>query len=118
MTQYNFVYMTAGSMEEAATIGRALVESRLAACVNVLDNMKSIYNWEGEVQEDTEVVLIAKTVNIKVPELVRKVKSLHSYDCPCIIAMPIVSGNREFLDWVTAETASKRLLTKDPKRHK
>ena len=104
MTQYNIVYMTASSMEEARTIGRELVASRLAACVNILDNMKSFYWWENEIQEGKEAVLIAKTVNVKVPELIKKVKSLHSYDCPCITAMPIVSGNKDFLDWIGRET--------------
>ena len=103
MLQYNLVYMTAGSMEEARTIGRELVASRLAACVNVLDGMTSFYRWEGDIQEDKEVVLIAKTVNVKVPELIKKVKSLHSYDCPCITAIPIVTGNRDFLNWIGAE---------------
>ena len=96
--------MTAGSVEEAKKIGRELVASRLVACVNVIDNMNSIYWWEGEVQEETEVVLIAKTVSVNVPGLIKKVKSLHSYDCPCITAIPIVSGNNDFLKWISAAT--------------
>ena len=78
----NFIYMTAGSKEEARKIGSELVISKLAACVNILENMDSIYMWQGKVQDDREVVMIAKTTEACVPELVEKVKSLHSYDCP------------------------------------
>jgi periplasmic divalent cation tolerance protein len=80
----NFIYMTAGNKAEAQKIGKALVESRLAACVNILDNMHSIYRWEEKIQQDSEVVLIAKTTDRRVSQLIDKVKSLHSYDCPCI----------------------------------
>jgi periplasmic divalent cation tolerance protein len=101
----NFVYMTAGSKAEAREIGRTLVESKLAACVNILDNMNSIYMWEGEAQDDNEVVMIAKTTEARMPQLVEKVKSMHSYDCPCIVAIPAAGGNPAFLDWITAEVA-------------
>jgi len=99
----NFIYMTAGSKPEAQKIGKALVESRLAACVNILDNMQSIYRWEEKVQEDSEVVLIAKTTETKVSPLIDKVKSLHSYDCPCIVSLPVLDGYLPFLDWVHTE---------------
>ena len=98
--EINLIYMTAGSREEAEAIGRELVTSRLAACVNILDNMNSIYFWEGELQNDRETVLIAKTTASLVPALTEKVKSLHSYDCPCIVSIPILSGNTSFLEWV------------------
>jgi periplasmic divalent cation tolerance protein len=107
---YNLVYMTAANLEEARTIARALVESRLAACVNIIDNMNSVYRWEGEIHEDREVVIIAKTLNERVPELIRKVKSLHSYDCPCIAVIPIVGGNPDFLKWIEQETLGEGLL--------
>jgi periplasmic divalent cation tolerance protein len=99
----NFIYMTAGSKAEAQKIGRSLVESRLAACVNILDNMQSIYRWEEQLQEDSEVVLIAKTTDKRVPQLIDKVKSLHSYDCPCIISLPVSGGYPPFLDWIQSE---------------
>ncbi len=99
----NFIYMTAGSKDEARKIGKALVISRLAACVNILDNMNSFYMWQGKVQDDTEIVMIAKTTEDRVPELVEKVKSLHSYDCPCIVSIPILDGNQAFLDWIADE---------------
>ena len=99
----NFIYMTSGSKSEAQKIGKALVESRLAACVNILDNMQSIYRWQGKVQEDSEVVLIAKTTEAQVFRLIEKVKSLHSYDCPCVVSLPVLDGYPPFLDWVRAE---------------
>jgi periplasmic divalent cation tolerance protein len=99
----NFIYMTAGSKEEARKIGQELVVARLAACVNILDNMNSFYMWQGEVQDDTEVVIIAKTTEDRVPALIEKVTALHSYDCPCIVAIPVSGGNQAFLDWVAAE---------------
>ncbi len=99
----NFVYMTAGSDDEAKTIAGALVASKLAACVNILDGMRSVYVWEGAVQEDTEWVLIAKTTEAQVPALIEKVKEVHSYDCPCIVSLPVADGNPAFLDWI-AET--------------
>jgi periplasmic divalent cation tolerance protein len=99
----NFVYMTAGSKAEAQKIGNALVEGRLAACVNILDNMQSIYRWNERIQQDTEVVLIAKTTDNLVSALIDQVKSLHSYDCPCIVSLPILNGYPPFLDWVQQE---------------
>ena len=99
----NFIYMTAGSREEARKIGKELVISRLAACVNILDNMNSLYMWQGNVQDDSEVVMIAKTTEDRVPQLVEKVKSLHSYECPCIVSIPISGGNQAFLDWIAEE---------------
>ena len=100
----SMVYMTAGSWEEATRIGRELVESRLAACVNIVEGMRSIYKWEGRIQEDREVIVIAKTKEALVPELVAKVKSVHSYACPCVLALPVDSGNREFIQWVHEQT--------------
>ena len=99
----NFIYMTAGSREEARKIGKELVMSRLAACVNILDNMNSLYMWQGKVQDDSEIVLIAKTTEDHVPQLIEKVKSLHSYECPCIVSIPVSGGNQAFLDWIAEE---------------
>ncbi len=96
-----FVYMTAGSLAEARTIGRELVESGLAACVNILPGMQSIYRWEGKIEEATEVVVIAKTTAPRVPALTAKVKSLHSYDCPCIVSLKVDGGYQPYLDWIT-----------------
>lgn len=100
----NLIYITAGSMDEARRIGREIVSSRLAACVNIIDGINSLYWWEGEIQDDKEVTIIAKTKESLVPELIEKVKSIHSYDCPCIVSLPILDGNKPFLTWIGEET--------------
>ena len=105
--QIRFVYMTAGSREEAATIGRALVEERLAACVNIISPMQSIYRWQGKIEEDSEVVMIAKTTARHMDRLISKVRELHSYECPCIVAWEIVDGNAPFLEWIGREVADR-----------
>ena len=99
-----WVYMTVGSLEEAKRIGLILVEQNLAACVNIIENMTSIYKWEDKLEEGKEVVLIAKTVKKVMSKLIETVKSHHSYDCPCILDLPIQGGNPEFLHWIEAET--------------
>ena len=98
------IYITTDGVAEAKAIGRALVEARLAACVNILDPMISMYWWDGAVREGRETVLIAKTVAAKVEALTEKVRTLHSYDCPCVVVLPVDGGNPAFLDWIAAET--------------
>ncbi|MGY9019358.1 MAG: divalent-cation tolerance protein CutA [Alphaproteobacteria bacterium] len=95
-----FVYMAAGSKEEASVIGRCLVEENLAACVNIMDGMTSIYRWEGKLENASETVLIAKTMSNKVEALTERVKALHSYNCPCIVTLAIEGGNLDFLSWI------------------
>lgn len=97
-------YVTAGSAAEARRIGRTLVTERLAACVNIIDGMQSIYHWQGAVCEEDEAVLIAKTRASLAEELTRRTKELHSYDCPCVVILPIAGGNAEFLAWLEEET--------------
>jgi len=98
------VYVTASNREEASVIGRAAVDERLAACANVLGDITSFYWWEGAVQEDGEVSLILKTQDHLVDRLTQRVKELHSYDCPCVVALPIAAGNPDFLNWIVNET--------------
>lgn len=98
-----FIYITVGNMEEARKIGRQLLEERLAACVNLIDRMQSMYWWNDEIQEDTEVVLIAKTTGALVPAVINRVKTLHRYEIPCIVSLPVVDGNPAFLDWIEKE---------------
>ena len=102
--EYCLLYMTAGSAEEARRIGAALVAERLIACANVIDGMTSVYRWEGEVRNDSEAVLIAKTRRALVDAVTARVKALHSYSCPCVVALPIGGGNPDFLDWIGTET--------------
>ena len=96
--------MTTGSIEEAKNIGQKLVKQNLAACVNLLENMNSIYKWEDKLEEGQEVIMIAKTRKTLMPKLIETVKSLHSYDCACILELPVKGGNPEFLSWIETET--------------
>jgi len=101
---YCLVYMTAETPEQARALGRALVETRLAACANVIPGMIPIFWWDGAVQEGSEAVLIAKTRRELLEELTAFVKARHDYDCPCVVALPIEGGNPAFLDWIGTET--------------
>jgi periplasmic divalent cation tolerance protein len=105
---FRLVYMTASSRDEARKIGRALVEERLAACANVIDGMDSTYWWQGKLTEDREAVLIAKTRAELLPALTERVKALHSYTVPCVVALPILAGNPAYLEWLGAETAASK----------
>ena len=96
------VFMTAGSAEEAMRIAEALVESKLAACVQVLPEMHSIYLWKGEVERAREVLMIAKTTMAKFDGLQSKLRAIHSYETPEIIALPIVAGSEDYLKWLTS----------------
>jgi periplasmic divalent cation tolerance protein len=98
------VYVTVGSTEEAHTIARDVVERKLAACANILPGMTSIYRWEGAIQEDNETVLILKSTADNIATLTEAIKETHTYDCPCIIALSIESGNTDFLNWIIQET--------------
>ncbi len=97
------IYITTRDKEEARAIGSHLVRERLAACVNIFDRMNSIYVWNDEIQDDQEAVMIAKTTREKVPDLTAAVRALHSYECPCIVSLPIQDGNPGFLDWIAEQ---------------
>jgi len=95
-------YVTASSRAEALELGRALVQERLAACANVLDGMTAIYHWDGNLMEEDEAVLILKTTNNRLEALTARLRELHSYDVPCVVAWRIEAGNAAYLDWVKA----------------
>lgn len=99
-----FCYVTCRSAEEARGIARAVVAERLAACANLLGGIESLYWWRGALEESREVALILKTSAALVPALTRRVKALHSYEVPCVVALPILGGNADYLAWLAAET--------------
>lgn len=100
-----WLYLTAPKRDEAEAIGRALVEERLAACVNVLGEMRSFYRWEGKIQDSGEVAFVVKTRRELVDAVTARVKQLHSDSCPCVVALPVEGGNADFLAWIERETA-------------
>lgn len=102
----SMVYVTCGSVNEARRIADTVVRARLAACANIIDGMRSIYWWEGAVQEGAETVLILKTAAANVPALSERVKDLHSYDVPCVVEIPLGRGNPDYFDWIVSESAA------------
>lgn len=100
------VYMTAPDADAAERIGRALVEKRLAACVNILPGIRSLYWWDGEVQSDTETAFLAKTSADLFDDLQACVLALHPYEVPCVVAMNLDRGHEPFLRWIDAQTAA------------
>jgi periplasmic divalent cation tolerance protein len=98
------LYVTAVDVTEAGRIGRTLVEERLAACANVLPGMTSVYEWQGKICESQEAVLVLKTRASLVDEATAKVRALHSYECPCVVALPISGGNPDFMSWIRAQS--------------
>ena len=94
------VFVTAPSGEEAARIGQAVVDERLAACANVLGGVSSTYWWQGKVERAEEALLILKTSEALVDALAARVRALHSYTVPEVIAVPIVGGNPDYLRWI------------------
>ena len=99
------VFITASGEDEAASIARALVEGRFAACVNIVRNLRSIYSWQGKVEDELEVLMIVKTQKKLFNSLAQKVRELHSYTVPEIIALPIVDGSEDYLKWLKDVTA-------------
>ncbi len=99
------IYVTASSNDEAAQIGRTLVTEKLAACANILGPMKSIYRWQGVVEEAQEVVLIFKTRRALADAALARIKALHSYDVPCAVVYDISAGLPDYLSWINRETA-------------
>jgi periplasmic divalent cation tolerance protein len=99
-----FCYITVPSRNEALAIGRTVVEERLAACANVLDGVSSIYWWQGALEQAGEAALILKTRAELVERLTGRIRELHSYECPCVVALPIAAGNPDYLDWIANET--------------
>lgn len=98
------VFMTAPHREEAVRLADMLVGAHLAACVQILPEMESVYRWQGKIERQTEILLIAKTIRSKFEELEREVRALHSYETPEILALPLIAGSQPYLDWLTKES--------------
>jgi len=105
MSEPLVVLITAGSQAEADRLAAALVGERLAACANIVPGITSVYRWEGEVKRDQEWLLVVKTELRALDDLERRVRALHSYDVPEIIALPLVGGSEPYLEWLDASVA-------------
>lgn len=107
-SQALLVLTNAPNEEVAEQLARLLVERRLAACVNILPAMRSIYRWEGQIEEASEVAMQIKTISAHYTELEAAIKAVHPYTVPEIIAIPIVDGLSAYLAWITQETSKER----------
>jgi len=98
------IYSTINDLKEAKRIANILVEERLVACVNIIPNIHSIYRWKGKIESDDEYVIIAKTNKPNVKNVIKRIKSLHTYDLPDIIVLPVIDGFKEYLEYIKNET--------------
>lgn len=98
---HNVVFITASNKKEARRIAEEIIKNRLAACVNIIGNIDSLFWWEGKVDSAKEALLIVKTKRALIKKLIKKVKSLHSYKVPEIIALSIAAGSKDYLDWIS-----------------
>ncbi len=103
MSDFLVVYVTVGSPAEADRLAQALVKERLAACVNRIHSVRSVYRWQGQVEQSEEELLIIKTKRNLWEPLKNTVRNLHSYSVPEIIALPVVEGNESYLQWIDDE---------------
>ncbi len=104
MTDALVVLVTTPTPERAAELARALVEERLAACGNVVAGLRSIYRWEGKVQDEAEALLVLKTTRARFEALRDRVLALHPYEVPEVLALPVEAGSARYLAWIAAET--------------
>lgn len=100
------VVMTAANRDEASRLAQVLVEKELAACVQILPEIQSVYRWKGEIEKQTEILLLAKTVRSKFDELERAVRTEHSYETPEVIALPVNAGSARYLEWLASNVSS------------
>jgi periplasmic divalent cation tolerance protein len=106
-TECIVVLVTVGSREEGERIATAVVSEELAACVNITGPIESIYRWDNQVQHEQELLLVIKTRAVLAGELEARVRALHSYQTPEVIALPITSGSQEYLDWLLSATRAR-----------
>ena len=99
-------YITTQDRAEALRIGKALLEARLAACINVLEGMQSMYWWQGKLEEASECVLLAKSSASRREGIIAKVRELHGYSVPCVVFWPLEGGNPDYLAWIEKESGA------------
>jgi periplasmic divalent cation tolerance protein len=102
---YSVVFVTASNKKEAERIAGGILKEKLAACVNIIEKITSFFWWEGKIDRASECLLIIKTRKALLAKLIKKVRALHSYEVPEIIALPIVAGNKKYLEWINESTA-------------
>lgn len=104
MEKLCLVYVTASSREEAEKIAKHVTSKKLAACANIYNNITSLYRWEGKEETSQESTVILKTREVLLNELNEAIRDIHSYSCPCVIAIPVIYADKEYGEWITKET--------------
>ncbi|HEU5046376.1 MAG TPA: divalent-cation tolerance protein CutA [Rickettsiales bacterium] len=99
-TSATLIYITAPNREEAILLSRELLGKKLAACANIIDHVTSLYHWNAEIEQNNEVVIVLKTFAEHMDSIIETVKSMHSYACPAIVAVPLSGGNPDYLQWM------------------
>lgn len=106
MNQHLWVYTPHKNKAKALEMGKTLIKEKLIACTNIIEKVTSIYEWEGEIVEESEVLMIMKTKHLLFDELQTRIEELHTYSCPCIIGLPVMKGNASYLNWLDQQTKS------------
>lgn len=107
MTEFCVVLVTAEHVNQAEMIAEKLVQERLAACINIVDNVRSVFMWESHLNQSAEVMLVVKTKTALFNQLEARILELHSYDVPEVIALPIIAGSKQYLKWLDQQSTSK-----------
>ena len=105
---FAIILTTVSAVKEGESIANILVEKQLASCVNIIPNISSVYRWEGQIQSESEVLLLIKTTKDLEAEVYREVQNVHSYDIPELITLPITNGSDAYLDWMTNSVRNNR----------
>lgn len=106
---YSIIYITTSENSESEKIAKTLLKEKLVACTNIIPNINSLYLWKGEIEEDNESILIAKTRSDKVDQVIKRVEEIHSYETPCILQLNINKGSQEYLTWMENELKSNKI---------
>lgn len=102
---FSIIYSTIDDIKDARRIATTLIEEQLVACVNIIPKIESIYRWKGKIENDEEIIIIAKTVDKNVKKTIQRIKQIHTYELPDIIVIPIIGGLKEYLDYINNETS-------------
>ncbi len=100
---YSMVYVTTSKDLESKKIARKLLKEKLAACINIIPSIESIYLWKGEIEEDSESIMVIKTKSELVEEVIKRIEELHSYEIPCILEITVNNGSKNYLNWIESE---------------
>lgn len=107
---YSSVYVTTSGVSESRKIARILVEKKLAACVNIIPSIESIYLWKGEIEEDSESLMFIKTRSELVEKVIKMIEEIHSYDTPCVLEISLKRGSENYFNWLDNEIDPKGIL--------